>query len=104
MEVRLENLSRSFGRQQVLKNISTRIKSGECHAILGGNGSGKSTLLKLIQGSLTPTSGKIFYQLGSREIPREKAAYKINLTGPYLELIEELTARDFLDFFQNFVP
>lgn len=55
----LENLSRKYKDNTVLKNINLEVKSGENIVILGPNGSGKSTLLKLIAGILYPSSGSI---------------------------------------------
>lgn len=54
-----EDLSKSFGPVQVLKNIGLTIREGEIHAIIGENGAGKSTLMKLLAGHLKPTSGSL---------------------------------------------
>lgn len=102
MEIRLEKLSRNFGAQKVLTDVSYHISEGSTHAVLGGNGSGKSTLLRLIQGSLTPSSGKIIYLRNGEEIQKEQLPYMISLAGPYLELIEELSALEFLKFYKKF--
>lgn len=102
MQVSLENLSRNFGPQPVIKNLSYRFEAGETYAVLGGNGSGKSTLLKMILGALTPTSGSVRYHLGGKVLKPEEIPFLVSLAGPYLELIEELTALEFLVFFQKF--
>lgn len=51
--------SRTYERQQVLKNVSIDIKKGDFFGIVGRNGSGKSTLLKLLAGVYSPTKGHI---------------------------------------------
>lgn len=102
MEVSLENISKQFGRQKVVSDLSQIFLEGETYAILGGNGSGKSTLLQMVLGSLTPSSGSITYKLQNTEIKREDAAFRISMASPYLELIEELTAREFLNFYKGF--
>lgn len=102
MEVLLDNLSRSFGRQKVIDKLDYRFADGESYAILGGNGSGKSTLLKLVFGSLTPSGGSVTHLEGGQKLKPEEVPFKINLAGPYLELIEELTAREFLIFYEKF--
>ena len=58
----IENLSRSFKRQQVLKNITMNIPQNCVYGLLGPNGAGKSTLLKTITGLLTPDAGEIRFR------------------------------------------
>ena len=57
--VELENVSLSYGENEVLRGIDWNIGPGERTGILGANGAGKSSLLGLISGSLQPTSGRI---------------------------------------------
>ena len=54
-----DNLSKSFGSQELFSNISFEIKKGEHVAIIGDNGTGKTTLLKMINGLESIDSGKI---------------------------------------------
>jgi ABC-type polar amino acid transport system ATPase subunit len=58
--IRLENIHKSFGSQEVLKGISGSIPQGEVLAIIGPSGSGKSTLLRTMNLLETPTSGKVY--------------------------------------------
>lgn len=58
LEVR--NVSKRFGKTNVLENISLNIASGEFLTLLGESGSGKTTLLRLIAGFEQPTSGEIW--------------------------------------------
>ena len=102
MEVVLENLGKAFGKQRVITNITYTFSQGERYAVLGGNGSGKSTLLKMIYGALTPSEGRITHILNGNSIKPEDSVFKISLASPYLELIEELTAIEFLDFYGKF--
>lgn len=60
--IRVENLNKSFGTLNVLKNVSTSIKKGEIVSIIGPSGSGKSTFLRCINLLETPSSGKIFIE------------------------------------------
>ena len=57
--ISINNISKTFGKQQVLKSISLELKKGECVALIGPNGSGKTTLIKIILGLLYPTDGTI---------------------------------------------
>ncbi|AGM26338.1 peptide/nickel transport system ATP-binding protein [Spiroplasma syrphidicola EA-1] len=59
--IKLEKVSKYFGKIQVLKDINLEIQEGESIAILGANGSGKTTLVEMIAGSLKPSSGKIIH-------------------------------------------
>ena len=58
--IKIENLTFSYERENILENLSLRIDKGEIISILGPNGAGKSTLAKLMCGFLRPDSGKIF--------------------------------------------
>ena len=53
----VQQISKSFGRDQVLKNVSLQLEKGKIHGIIGRNGSGKTVLMKCICGFLQPTSG-----------------------------------------------
>ena len=58
--IKIENLTFSYERENILENLSLEIDKGEIISILGPNGAGKSTLAKLMCGFLRPDSGKIF--------------------------------------------
>lgn len=66
--VSLENLSLSYGRQQVLKGIDLKIEPGEFFAFLGPSGSGKSTLLRAIAGFGPSPTGRIL--IGKEDVSR----------------------------------
>ena len=57
--IKIENLTKSYGKNEVLKGISTEIKASEVIAIIGPSGSGKSTFLRCINRLEEPTSGVI---------------------------------------------
>lgn len=58
----IENLSKSFGRNEIIREINLHVKEGEFVSILGPSGSGKSTLFNLIGGLLAPETGNIILQ------------------------------------------
>lgn len=58
--IKIRDVCRSFGDNEVLKHITLDIMEGETLAIIGGSGSGKSTLLRLLIGLDRPTSGEIY--------------------------------------------
>ena len=59
MILKVENIAKAFGKNQVLKNVSFEMKPSSLYGIVGENGSGKSTLLKIIVGEWRPDSGKV---------------------------------------------
>ena len=97
MEITLNNVSKSFGSNKVIDKFSFSFNKG-IYAILGKNGSGKSTLLKIIGNLISPSSGKVIYDI--------KKNYDVTKTiffcAPYQELISELTVKEFLKFHFKF--
>ncbi len=59
--IEIRHLSKSFGKNEVLKDIDFNVKAGDVTAIIGASGSGKSTLLRCINLLETPTSGEILF-------------------------------------------
>ena len=55
--LRLENLTKRYGSQTALDNVSLSVESGRIVGLLGPNGSGKTTMIKILNGLLTPTAG-----------------------------------------------
>lgn len=70
--LRLQDVSKRFGKKTALDHISLEIAPGRMVGLLGSNGSGKSTLIKLINGLLVPSSGQIFI-CGQTPGPETKA-------------------------------
>ena len=60
--IEVKDLRKSFGKNEVLKGISTEIHRGEVVVIIGASGSGKSTFLRCLNLLETPTSGQIFFE------------------------------------------
>ena len=71
----IENVSKSFGEEQVLKSVTHTFSRGRIHGIVGNNGSGKTVLMKCICGFLHPDAGQIFVggvQIGKdRDFPED---------------------------------
>jgi ABC-type uncharacterized transport system ATPase subunit len=57
--LRMENITKRFGKVYANKDINLSIERGEVHTLLGENGAGKSTLMNILSGLYQPTSGKI---------------------------------------------
>ena len=106
MKIDLKDAGRRFNKEWIFRNFTYSFHSAGKYAILGPNGSGKSTLLSVILGSLAPSEGTISYT-GEHEIPVEKIYKQISFAAPYLDLVEEFTLQETIDFhfkFKNFHP
>ena len=74
----LHEVSKRFGRTEIIRGVSLRIPRGERHGIIGPNGAGKSTLFNLISGRFEVSSGRL--SLNGRDITGRKP-YEINRLG-----------------------
>lgn len=101
MQIILENLGRRFNREWIFRDINHVFSKGQKYAILGPNGSGKSTLLSVLLGNLTPSEGKLIYK-DQKEVLPENIFSSISLAAPYLDLIEEFTLQETIDFHFKF--
>lgn len=102
MKIILEQIGRRFNREWIFRNINYEFETGSSYAVLGSNGAGKSTLLQVISGSLSSSEGKISYLHGDTNIDQEKVYIQQSMVAPYLELIEEFTLTELMDFHFRF--
>lgn len=104
MEIILENIGKKFSRQWIFKNISYQFSSGDIVAITGPNGSGKSTLLQIISGMVSPSEGAIHYHHENKKIGVDEIYAHLTLAAPYMELIENFTLSELIEFYKKFKP
>jgi ABC-type multidrug transport system ATPase subunit len=104
VSIKVESLSKKFYKDWIFKNINFTFQSGKSYAITGPNGSGKSTLLQVLSGFLPQTEGNIIYTIGKNQVSAENIYKYISLAAPYLELIEEYTLEELVDFHKQFKP
>lgn len=102
MDIKLNNIGRRFNREWIFESIDYTFESGSSYAILGHNGSGKSTLLQVIAGSLSASSGTITYLEDGKNVDLDSIYQHIAVAAPYLELIEEFSLSELLDFHFRF--
>ncbi len=103
MKIVLDKVGKRFGRDWVLRRLSYQFEAGTAYALQGPNGSGKSTLMRLLCGHLTPSRGTVrFSDAGGRDIPVSAIYRKCTLAGPYIDLIEEFTLEEAIDFHFRF--
>ena len=106
MNIHLSNTGKRFNREWIFRKLDYQFLQGKSYAITGTNGSGKSTLLQIIAGATLHSEGKIeYFTSPQNEIAEAENAYKqIAIAAPYLDLVEEMTATEFLTFHNNFKP
>ncbi len=88
----INNVNKSFGKRQVLKNISFSLEKGEFVSLVGVSGSGKSTLLNIIAGLEKSDNGSIF--LENKEITNQKGIvsymFQKDLLFPYYTILDNV--------------
>ena len=104
MKITLSNTGKRFNREWIFRHCSYEFHSGKTYAITGANGSGKSTLLQVIAGAILHNEGTIEFTDGQRTTDNEQHYTYISIAAPYLELIEEMTAKEMLEFHSTFKP
>ena len=107
MHIQLEQTGKKYNREWIFRGLSYTFTAGKKYAITGPNGSGKSTLLQTIAGSTVLSEGSIEYRLDDKILAPENAFTRLSICAPYLTLIEEMTALEFLAFhesFKSFMP
>ncbi len=104
MQVIIDGLGKRFNREWIFRNLTLELNAGNSYTFVGPNGSGKSTLLQVISGVMPLTEGKITYQLSNKIIDEDDWYRQIVLAAPYLELIEEFSLVELLNFHAGFKP
>ena len=102
MQILLEDIGRRFNRDWIFRQVNYTFQAGKIYAILGPNGSGKSTLLQVLNGSLGPSAGKISYTFHEKPVEVEDIYQHLSLAAPYLELIEDFSLSEVIDFHFKF--
>jgi ABC-type multidrug transport system ATPase subunit len=102
MKLELRSLSKKFNKNHLFKNLNLSIAEGETVAITGANGSGKSTLLKIISGLIAPQKGEIIISVNQHTINKEDYHKHINICAPYVDLIEDFTLEEHLNFHSQY--
>ena len=97
----VKHLSKSFGKKQILHDISFSVNPGEIYGFLGPNGAGKSTTIKTILGLLNVTEGDITINGYHVTTEFEKALAKVGSIIESPELYDYMTGYDNLKLFAN---
>jgi ABC-2 type transport system ATP-binding protein len=98
MLLQTENLTKEYGRNRALDNLTMRVGSGEIVGLLGPNGSGKSTALRLLLGFMRPTSGRA--SIAGHDCWHDSVAARshVSYLPGELRLYDNMTGRQILAF------
>ena len=97
MDIQVTNVSKSFVQNQVIKNITLTIPSGEICCLLGPSGSGKTTLIRLMIGAISANKGSIHF--ADVQMPNLMMLKKIGFMPQNDALYDDLSAEANLRFF-----
>jgi ABC-2 type transport system ATP-binding protein len=95
--VSLQNIDKSFGRKQVLRDVSITVRKGEIFGFLGPNGSGKSTTIRVMLGVLYGNAGTITL-FGEKDYTSPKVHARIGYLAGDMVLDDDLTGKQYLEF------
>lgn len=106
MTISLSDAGKRYNRDWIFRHFTYTFESGQSYAITGPNGSGKSTILQVLSGNMMPNEGSISfaYPDSTTVLATEKVYRQVSICAPYLDVVEEMTLREFLDFHTAFKP
>jgi ABC-type multidrug transport system ATPase subunit len=94
-----KDLDKRFNREWIFRKLSYQFIAGNIYAITGPNGSGKSTLLQVLSGFVPSSDGVLQYSyLNQPDIPVEEVYRHLAVAAPYMDLIDEFTLLEQLQF------
>jgi len=99
MTINAENIGKKFGKNWIFRDLDIEVSTGDFIALTGPNGSGKSTLLQILSGYLSPSEGTLLHD---GENPDPDKFKLISFSSPYIEVPEEMTFEEFLQFHSTF--
>lgn len=105
MTISLSDAGKRFNREWIFRHFNYTFETGQTYAITGPNGSGKSTLLQVLSGGMMINEGDCkWLAVNDKIIDTEKVYSHMAICAPYLEVVEEMTLREFLNFHHGFKP
>lgn len=99
--IKLEQVSRHYGRHFALHRVSTNIRAGEITALMGSNGAGKTTLLNILAGIEAPSSGEVHYDAWSWQQFAKHGRHLVGWVSHSALLYMDLTGRENLEFYAS---
>lgn len=102
MTISLNQAGKRFNYDWIFRRVTLTFSEGQRYAILGPNGSGKSTLLQVISGAIQHNEGTVTYSTPEKPVAPDAFFRYCAIAAPYLELIEEFTLTEIIQFHQQF--
>ncbi|MCO6492208.1 MAG: ATP-binding cassette domain-containing protein [Phaeodactylibacter sp.] len=96
MDIKIDNLSKSYGFQKAVDNISFEVKTGEILGFLGPNGAGKTTTMKMITSYIEMDSGEVL--IGGRSVRDGETKKHIGYLPEHNPLYTDMPVIDYLEF------
>ncbi|WP_237559495.1 ABC transporter ATP-binding protein [Edaphocola flava] len=102
MKIELHHISKRYINHWVFRDVHNVYEGPNQYAILGANGSGKSTLLRMIAGMQSISKGLVTYEINGKTVDPEQIFKYVSYCAPAMEVVEEMTLKEFLDFHFQF--
>lgn len=105
MKINAENLGKKFRNEWIFRNFNQIFNIGKIYAIIGSNGSGKSTLLQVLSSYIPSNEGIIkYFDQNDKVIEIDNIFKYLSITSPLLELIEDFTLLESIEFHIKLKP
>jgi len=104
IKLTLQNTGKRFNREWIFRSLNLELQLGDSLAILGANGSGKSTIARVMSGFMIPSEGTVQLEVNGVIITDDNYYKHLSYVAPYLDVLEEFTLIEMLNFHRKFKP
>ena len=104
IKLTLQNTGKRFNREWIFRSLNLELQLGDSLAILGANGSGKSTIARVMSGFMIPSEGTVQLEINGVVITSDNYYKHLSYVAPYLDVLEEFTLVEMLNFHRKFKP
>ena len=97
--IALDRVSKAYGANAAVRDVSFEVGRGTVTALLGGNGAGKTTTIGMVMGLISPTAGSVRVLGFDMARERHRVLARMNFESPYVDMPHRLTVRQNLSVF-----
>ena len=97
--LKIEKLSKNYGKFPALKELSLEVPDGQLHGFVGPNGAGKTTTMRILATLMAPTSGAAWVDGTNLVREGQKARKLVGYMPDFFGVYDNLTCREYLDFY-----